>query len=220
MKLLFEKSRPGRRAGIVPGPGLPVPELPAELRRAEPPRLPELAEPELVRHFTELTTRNFGIVAHIDAALEYCTEHTQDLWRINVHAVAARWMLDRGRWDDAVRHAGAVIADPRESPWTHHEALCVLALVRARRGDPGAREALSQAAAVGVPQEERFAHVDLAAAGAEIAWLERRPDDVEAATTAMLEGAVEHGDREAAGRLLFWRRLAGLAVEVPDDTIH
>ena len=43
MKLIYEKSRPGRRAGIVPSPGLPVPELPAELRRAEPPRLPELA---------------------------------------------------------------------------------------------------------------------------------------------------------------------------------
>jgi glycine dehydrogenase subunit 2 len=61
VKLIYEKSRPGRRAGIVPSPGLPVPELPAELRRAEPPRLPELAEPDLVRHFTELTTRNFGI---------------------------------------------------------------------------------------------------------------------------------------------------------------
>src|SRR5213076_1117415 len=41
MKLIFEKSRPGRRGG-----------------RA---RLPELAEPELLRHFTELSTRNFGI---------------------------------------------------------------------------------------------------------------------------------------------------------------
>jgi glycine dehydrogenase subunit 2 len=61
VKLIYEKSRPGRRAGIVPSPGLPVPDLPAELRRAERPRLPELAEPELVRHFTELTTRNFGI---------------------------------------------------------------------------------------------------------------------------------------------------------------
>ncbi len=35
--------------------------MPEELRRAEPPRLPELAEPEVVRHFTELSTRNFGI---------------------------------------------------------------------------------------------------------------------------------------------------------------
>jgi hypothetical protein len=38
-----------------------VPEIPSELRRSEPPRLPELAESDLVRHFTELSTRNFGI---------------------------------------------------------------------------------------------------------------------------------------------------------------
>src|SRR5439155_690919 len=34
---------------------------PEELRRTEPPRLPEVAEFELVRHFTELSTRNFGV---------------------------------------------------------------------------------------------------------------------------------------------------------------
>ena len=61
MKLIYEKSRPGRRAGRLPEHGLPVPDVPEELRRAEPPRLPELAEPDLVRHFTELSTRNFGI---------------------------------------------------------------------------------------------------------------------------------------------------------------
>ena len=38
-----------------------MPEIPSELRRSEPPRLPELAEPDLLRHFTELSTRNFGI---------------------------------------------------------------------------------------------------------------------------------------------------------------
>lgn len=154
---------------------------------------------------------------YIVAAIEYCLEYTQDLWRINVQAGAARWALDRGRWDDAVRHAEAVIADPRESPWTHHEALCVLALVRARRGDPGARDALAGAAAIGVPAEERFAHVDLAAATAEAAWLERSPADVLSATEEMLTAAVEQGDRNASSRLLFWRRLAGLEVEVPDE---
>ena len=59
--LIFERSRPGRRAGRVPGYGLPVPELSAELRRARPPRLPELAEPELVRHITTLADRTFGV---------------------------------------------------------------------------------------------------------------------------------------------------------------
>jgi glycine dehydrogenase subunit 2 len=61
VKLIYEKSRPGRRGIGIPKPDLPVPEVPAELRRAEPPRLPELAEPEVLRHFTELSTRNFGI---------------------------------------------------------------------------------------------------------------------------------------------------------------
>src|SRR5215831_5470798 len=61
MRLIFEKSRAGRRAGTLPANTLPVPELPAKLRRAEAPRLPELSESELVRHFTELSARNFGI---------------------------------------------------------------------------------------------------------------------------------------------------------------
>jgi glycine dehydrogenase subunit 2 len=63
VKLIFEKSRAGRRAARLPQPAnlAPAPELPAGLRRAVPPRLPELPENEIVRHFTELTTRNFGI---------------------------------------------------------------------------------------------------------------------------------------------------------------
>jgi glycine dehydrogenase subunit 2 len=61
MKLIFEKSQPGRRAGTLPEYDLPAAKIPVELRRERPPRLPELAEPEIVRHFTELSTRNFGI---------------------------------------------------------------------------------------------------------------------------------------------------------------
>jgi glycine dehydrogenase subunit 2 len=62
MKLIFEKSQAGRRGGETPRyEGLPAAHVPDELRRAEPPRLPELAEPEILRHFTELSTRNYGI---------------------------------------------------------------------------------------------------------------------------------------------------------------
>nr|MBA3413526.1 aminomethyl-transferring glycine dehydrogenase subunit GcvPB [Actinomycetota bacterium] len=61
MELIYEKSRAGRRASTLPRYELPAVTVSEELRRAEPPRLPELAEPEVVRHFTELSTRNFGI---------------------------------------------------------------------------------------------------------------------------------------------------------------
>jgi glycine dehydrogenase subunit 2 len=61
VKLIYEKSQAGRRGIAVPRPDLPVPTIPAGLARVTPPRLPELAEPEVLRHFTELSTRNFGI---------------------------------------------------------------------------------------------------------------------------------------------------------------
>jgi glycine dehydrogenase subunit 2 len=60
-KLIFERSQRGRRGVEVPRTSLPVPELPDDLARKEPPRLPEVAEPEVLRHFTELSNRNFGV---------------------------------------------------------------------------------------------------------------------------------------------------------------
>ena len=63
MKLIYEKSQAGRRASAIPRyENLPpAPKVPADLRRSEPPRLPEVPEFELIRHFTELSTRNFGV---------------------------------------------------------------------------------------------------------------------------------------------------------------
>jgi glycine dehydrogenase subunit 2 len=61
VKLIYEKSREGRRGASFPRYDVPAAEVPRELRRSNPPRLPELPEFELVRHFTALSTRNFGI---------------------------------------------------------------------------------------------------------------------------------------------------------------
>jgi glycine dehydrogenase subunit 2 len=61
VKLVYEKSKPGRRASSLPRPEVPAEEVPEQLRRVSPPRLPEISEPELVRHFTALADRTFGI---------------------------------------------------------------------------------------------------------------------------------------------------------------
>ncbi len=63
--LLFEISRPGRQGYSLPScdvPEKPVDELlPKKMQRTEAPELPELSEVEVVRHYTELSTRNFGV---------------------------------------------------------------------------------------------------------------------------------------------------------------
>jgi glycine dehydrogenase subunit 2 len=62
---VFERSRDGRRAFVAPEtdvPELPVEELlPAEAIRERPAELPEISEPELVRHYTTLSSKNFHL---------------------------------------------------------------------------------------------------------------------------------------------------------------
>ncbi len=61
MKLLFERSRPGRGQCLVPPPDVPAVEYDPDLLRAEPPRLPEISEVDLGRHYTELAKQTHGV---------------------------------------------------------------------------------------------------------------------------------------------------------------
>jgi glycine dehydrogenase subunit 2 len=60
---IFEKGAAGRRAFACPELDVPEVEglLPDALRRSDPPRLPEVSEPELVRHYVNLSKRNFDL---------------------------------------------------------------------------------------------------------------------------------------------------------------
>ncbi len=58
---IYEKSKPGRRAFIAPELDVPAHSLPSKFARAEPPKLPEIAEPEIVRHYNRLSKRNFDL---------------------------------------------------------------------------------------------------------------------------------------------------------------
>ena len=61
MRLVFEKSVPGRR-GVRTAPGdVPRIDISADLVRNKPANLPELSELDVIRHFTELSRRNFGV---------------------------------------------------------------------------------------------------------------------------------------------------------------
>lgn len=63
--LIFEMGRSGRCGYSLPEndvPEKPVNQLlPESMKRSEPLDLPELSEVEVIRHYTELSTRNFGV---------------------------------------------------------------------------------------------------------------------------------------------------------------
>ncbi|MGB9757563.1 MAG: aminomethyl-transferring glycine dehydrogenase subunit GcvPB [Candidatus Bipolaricaulaceae bacterium] len=65
MPTIFDRGQKGRRALALPELSRPEEEIlraiPAGMRRKNPPRLPEVSQPELVRHYTALARLNYGV---------------------------------------------------------------------------------------------------------------------------------------------------------------
>lgn len=61
MQLSFEKSSAGRKCTLMPACDVPVREIPASLKRSKAARLPQMAENDISRHYTELMKRTHGV---------------------------------------------------------------------------------------------------------------------------------------------------------------
>lgn len=62
--LIFEKSQESRRARSQEIREFKAPDIPSHLLRLDFPRLPQVSELEVVRHFTQLSTKTFSIDTH------------------------------------------------------------------------------------------------------------------------------------------------------------
>jgi glycine dehydrogenase subunit 2 len=79
--IIFELSQPGQRAilppaleeGIREHVGDVVATLPPLMRRREPPKLPELSQPQVVRHYFRLSQENLGTDLNVDVGQGTCT---------------------------------------------------------------------------------------------------------------------------------------------------
>ena len=61
MKLIFEKSVPGRHCSLLPACDVPEAAMPASLCRDTAPALPEMSETDISRHYTELVQQVHGV---------------------------------------------------------------------------------------------------------------------------------------------------------------
>ena len=145
---------------------------------------------------------------------EYCSDRGLELFRLYLLAFQARLSLCRGHWDQAAKMADSVLRIPCTSIFPRIIALVVLALVRARRGDPGHRHLLDEAQALAEPTRELLRVGPVAAARAEVAWLAGDAMSVASATELAWHLALE-GRPDMVDELAVWRRRAGLGGERP-----
>jgi DNA-binding NarL/FixJ family response regulator len=145
-----------------------------------------------------------------EEGLTYCRTHGNDITELYLLAGRAEFELDVGRWSDAAESATLVLGRRAVSTYPRTTALWVLALVRARRGDPGAPALLADARALAHPTREVGRIVSVALAGAEIAWLRGCTGEAAEATDDALELAIEAGSAGDIVRIQAWRRRAGI----------
>lgn len=150
-------------------------------------------------------------LGYLDEGVAYCRARDLELWTWHLIGDQARIAVDQGRWEDAAEAAALVVREPRTSISVPVlQGLCVLGLLRARRGDPAAWEVLDEAARIAKQSGGLQEIAPVAAARAEAAWLEGDHEKVRAATDVAFALAVERRSPWVAGELACWRWRAGI----------
>ncbi|MFN2557889.1 MAG: AAA family ATPase [Nitriliruptorales bacterium] len=159
-------------------------------------------------------TRSYDLAERVlERGIEYATERDLSNYRLIQLAQRARLELDRGQWTRAVTSAQAALREDTR-PYRVF-ALPVVGLVRARRGETGVWQALDEASAL-APAEELLRGAPVAAARAEAAWLEGRPEAAVEATQAVFQLALQLRAPWGYSELALWRWRAGVREMVPD----
>jgi len=152
---------------------------------------------------------------HVVAGLDFCEERDLDVWDDILLAMRGWLELEEGAWDAAAATVAQVHA--RNCILSSTQANVVLGLLRARRGDPDPWAPLTAAAEVAERTGQLWWLSQVAAARAEAAWLEERPELIPGLTDAAFAHARERGAAWPMAELAHWRRHAGIAPDLPDD---
>ena len=121
---------------------------------------------------TALQQRNPSADEWLRQGIEYARERDLDAWVRYLISWRARLHLERGGWAEAAADASTVVQDAASTAPTRVQALAVLALLQARRGEPDSAGPLDEARALALLIDEPQRVGPVASAMAEIAWLD------------------------------------------------
>jgi glycine dehydrogenase subunit 2 len=175
---LKELSHPGRRASSFPKLDVPEAELPSDHRRRDPASLPEVGERDLVRHFTRLAQRNYGVdtgfyplgscsmkynpkVSEVAAALPgFARLHPLQPDATVQGALELLWRLERALC--AITGMARATFQPAAGASGELTGLLIMRAFHARNGDPRRRIVIPDSAHGTNPASVRMAGYEVA----------------------------------------------------------
>ena len=161
-----------------------------------------------------------GEMMELEAAERWLREcidfaEARELWPVYPRSWLALVHVYRGRWDEGGVLAGDVLHGLVD-PISRISALIALGRVRARRGDPGAFDALDEALELARPggHLQRLGHIH--SARAEAAWLMGDAARTVEEAAAAYELALAKRHLWYGGELAYWQWKAGALDDAPD----
>lgn len=152
---------------------------------------------------------------YTDQALRYLDTHDFDFFRRVVQERLAELAFERGRWDEAIDGAEAILGMHVASP-VRVRALTLLGRIRARRGDADAWAPLDEALA-SVDAGENQERGPLIEARIEAAWLDGSNERARTEAQVGIELPVfGHGAPWSWAGIAFWAWKAGVLADLPD----
>lgn len=147
----------------------------------------------------------------------YCVEHENEAFRRALLATRARSLLNQGIWNEAEATASEILGRARSADWRKLEALTVLGLLRARRGDAEAARYLDESEDyVGQMGPELSWSTGTLQARAEVAWLAGDLARAKTEAESALDGVLRVGEPWGVGELAYWLWRSGGPRTVPD----
>jgi DNA-binding CsgD family transcriptional regulator/tetratricopeptide (TPR) repeat protein len=165
----------------------------------------------VTQHITSVATR------YATEGVEYCELHEVHDCLTYIRAYTAHLELNRGQWNKSAQFAARLIEQPALATAQRIPALVALALVRARRGDPGVDQLLDEAMRLAMPTGELQRIGRVAAARAEVAWYRGDTQRVAEQAAIGLEAAIGRTARWLVGELAMWRFRADPTSALPEN---
>ncbi|MEW6402709.1 MAG: LuxR C-terminal-related transcriptional regulator, partial [Chloroflexota bacterium] len=146
---------------------------------------------------------------YLSEGIAYCADRDLDLVRFYLLSCQALTFMHLGRWREAEEAAGVVLEQNGISPHNRLSALVALGRLRARQGEPDAREFLEHALEISAKSNHFEDIAPVHAALAEIAWLEGDRENALSEARVLYQLAIDKKHPWLAGEAVYWLWLCG-----------
>lgn len=177
----------------------------------------------VVRAYINLGSINLGYknLAEADkyftSGIEYCNEKDLYIFSLCQAGHHSKVKLLYGEWDKAVELANLVLTKENVPPGNRLLPQTIVALIRARRNDPGAWQLLEKTFELAVRMGENEKIVSSAASRAEYFWLQNKltfsVDELE----LVYNKVIKSDNPWTVGEIAFWLWKAGCDIDVTEN---